>query len=51
MSAIDFKGTIDPTEAKRWLRTTERVFLLMECTLEKKRDYIMSLLQEDAYDW
>ena len=50
MSVVDFRGTTDPTEEERWLRATERVFLLMECALEEKWDYIVPLLEEDAYD-
>ena len=49
--AMDFRGTTDPMEAERWLRSTERIFEQMEYTPEERLDYAVSLLQDDAYDW
>ena len=51
MGAKDFRGTTDPLEADRWLQRTERIFEMMYYTPEEKLDYVVSLLQEDAYDW
>ncbi|XP_074376881.1 uncharacterized protein LOC141718399 [Apium graveolens] len=49
--AIDFPGTVDPAEAEKWLKRTERVFIMIRCAPEEKFDYAVLLLQEDAYDW
>ncbi|XP_074363335.1 uncharacterized protein LOC141703797 [Apium graveolens] len=51
LGAIDFSGIVDPTEAEKWLKRTERVFIMIRCVPEEKFDYAVSLLQEDAYDW
>ena len=44
LGAIDFSGTIDPVEAEKWLKRTERVFTMMRCVPEEKFDYAVSLL-------
>ena len=51
LGAVDFHGTIDPAEAKTWLKRTKRVFVLMGCTREDRFELVVSLLQGDAYDW
>ncbi|XP_074322831.1 uncharacterized protein LOC141659805 [Apium graveolens] len=51
LGAIDFYGTVDLAEAEKWLKRTERIFIMMRCAPEEKFDYAVSLLQEDAYDW
>ncbi|KAG8369537.1 hypothetical protein BUALT_Bualt14G0023800 [Buddleja alternifolia] len=51
MGAVDFVGTTDPAKAEMWLKQTERVFSLKQCTPEEKFDYAVSLLQGDAYAW
>ena len=51
MGAVDFVGTTDPANAEMWLKQTERVFNLMQCIPEEKFDYVVSLLQGDAYAW
>lgn len=50
LGAIDFYGTKNPAEAKTWLKQTERVLNMMRYTPEEKFDYVISLLQADAYD-
>lgn len=51
LGATDFYGTVDPAEAETWKKRTERVFTMMRCSPEVKFDYVVSLLQADAYDW
>ena len=51
MGAKDFEGTTDPAEAEKWLKRTERIFTLMGCSMEDRFEFIVSLLQGDAYDW
>src|SRR2546430_14813649 len=51
LGATDFYGTTDPAEAEGWLRRTERIFFMMDSTPEEKFEYIISLLQGDAFDW
>ena len=51
LGAVDFYGTTDPAEAETWLNRTERVFTMMRCTTEEQYDFVVSLLQGDAYDW
>ena len=51
LGVIDFSRTIDPAEAKKWLKRTERVFTMMHCVPEEKFYYAVYLLQDDAYDW
>ncbi|XP_047943038.1 uncharacterized protein LOC125189854 [Salvia hispanica] len=51
MGAVDFYGTTDPAEAEIWLKRVERVFNQMDCILEERFDYAVSLLQCDAYYW
>src|SRR3989442_2669327 len=51
LGATDFFGTTDPAEAEGWLRRTERIFFMMDSTPEEKFEYIISLLQGDAFDW
>ena len=51
LGSIDFTGTIDPAEAEPWLKRTERIFILMGCTREDQFQFVVSLLQGDAYDW
>ena len=46
-----FHGTTDPAAAEAWLESTERVFNLMQCTPDEKFDYVVFLLQRDAYNW
>ena len=50
LGATDFFGTTDPAEAEGWLRRTERIFFMMDSTTEEKFDYIISLLQGDAFE-
>ena len=49
--AVDFLGSKDPVEAEKWLKRTERVLNMMQCTPDEKFDYAVSLLQGNAYDW
>ena len=49
--AVDFLGSTDPVEAEKWLKRTERVLNMMQCTPEEEFDYVVSLLQGNAYDW
>ena len=51
LGAIDFHGTTDPAEAETWLKRTKRVFTMMRCSREDQFDFVVSLLQGDAYDW
>ena len=51
LGAKDFEGTTDLAEAEIWLKRTERVFTQMRCSREDQLDFIVSLLQGDAYDW
>ena len=51
LGAKDFNGTTDPAEAETWLKRTERIFTLLRCSREDQFDFIVSLLQGDAYDW
>ncbi|KAL0404098.1 UNVERIFIED_CONTAM: hypothetical protein Sradi_2050600 [Sesamum radiatum] len=46
-----FIGATDPAEAEEWLRNTERVLDRIECTVEQKLKYAVSLLEKDALDW
>ncbi|KAL0298596.1 UNVERIFIED_CONTAM: hypothetical protein Sradi_6519400 [Sesamum radiatum] len=46
-----FAGTTDPTEAEEWLRNTERVLDIIECTSEQRLRYAVSLFEKDALDW
>ncbi|KAL0381937.1 UNVERIFIED_CONTAM: Retrovirus-related Pol polyprotein from transposon [Sesamum latifolium] len=46
-----FPGTTDPAEAEEWLRNTERVLDRIECTLEQRLRYAVSLFKKDALDW
>ena len=50
LGATDFYGTTDPTEAEAWIKRTERIFTLIRCTRADQFDFIVSLLQGDAYD-
>ncbi len=49
--ATEFKGTVDPLRAVQWLERMERVFKKLHYTEELKFEYIVSLLQGDAYEW
>ena len=51
LGAVDFHGTTDPAKAETWLKQTERIFTLLRCSREDQFDFIVSLLQGDAYDW
>ena len=44
-------GSTDPVEAEKWLKRTERVLNMMQCTPDEKFYYVVSLLQGNAYDW
>ena len=46
-----FTGTTDPAIAEEWLRSTERILDRIECTLEQRLKYAVSLLEKDALDW
>ncbi len=48
--ATEFKGIVDPLEAKQWLERMDRVFKKLHCPDELKFEYSVSLLQRDAYD-
>ena len=50
---IDFLGKKDnePAMAKNWLERTERMLVQMHCTVEEKLEYVISLLQDEAYHW
>ena len=50
LGAINFSSTIDPVEAEKRLKRTERVFTMMHCVPEEKFDHAVSLLQDDAYN-
>ena len=50
LGATPFSGSLYPAEAKAWLETAERIFNLMQCILEEKFDYVVFLLQGDAYN-
>ncbi|XP_050233342.1 uncharacterized protein LOC126681830 [Mercurialis annua] len=49
--AKTFGGTTDLVEAEEWLRNTERVLDIIECTLEQKIKYVVSLFKKDDLDW
>ncbi|XP_055835160.1 uncharacterized protein LOC129903635 [Solanum dulcamara] len=51
MGGVEFEGTVDPIDAEQWLEWIERVFELLECSDTAKFKYVVSLLQNDAYDW
>ena len=51
MGAKDFEGTMDSAEAETWIKRTEKIFTLMRCSQADQFDFIISLLQGDAYDW
>ena len=51
LGAKDFEGTTDPAVAEAWIKSTERIFTLMGCSQADQFDFIISLLQGDAYDW
>ena len=42
--AVDFLGSTDPVEAEKWLKRTERVLNMMQCTPDENFDYVVSLL-------
>ena len=50
---IDFMGKKDdePAMAENWLERTERMLVQMHCTVERKLECAISLLQEEAYYW
>ena len=46
-----FTGTTDPAVAEEWLRSSERILDMIECTSEQRLKYDASLLEKDALDW
>ena len=48
MGATHFLGSADPSVADIWLRRLEKVFNVMRCSDEKKLDFAVYLLKEDA---
>ena len=50
---IDFLGKKDdkPSMAENWLERTERILRQIHCTLEENLECVISLLQDDAYQW
>ncbi|KAA0031948.1 A-kinase anchor protein 12 [Cucumis melo var. makuwa] len=51
LGAIEFRGTTEPKEVEKWIRTLEKLFRVMQCLEERKVDLTVLLLQEDAEDW
>ena len=48
LGATPFMGTLDPAEAEAWLESTDRIFNLIQSTLEERFDFAVLLLQGDA---
>ena len=48
---MDFYGTTDPAKAETWLNRMVRIFTLLRSTEVEQFDFVVSLLQEDGYDW
>src|SRR3954469_4265289 len=46
-----FKGTYDPDGALTWLKETEMIFRVMDCTSEPKVRYGTHMLAVEADDW
>ncbi|CAL1388129.1 unnamed protein product [Linum trigynum] len=51
MGVEAFKGSIDPKEAVDWLKKTEKILNQIGCPDDVKFDYVVALLEKDAYDW
>ncbi|CAL1359580.1 unnamed protein product [Linum trigynum] len=51
MGAEAFMGSIDPKVAVDWLKKTERILNQIGCPDDVKFDYVVALLEKDAYDW
>ena len=45
LGATPFSGTLDPAEAEAWLESTDRIFNLMQSTLEERFDFAVFSLQ------
>ena len=50
IGAVDFRVTTNLLEVEHWLQSMKRIFDQMDYTPEERLDYIMSLLQDDAFD-
>lgn len=48
--AYTFSGATDPTDAELWLQRVERVFLRINCPLERQVQLAVDLLEGSAYD-
>ncbi|CAL1396460.1 unnamed protein product [Linum trigynum] len=51
MGAEAFKGSIDPKVAVDWLKKTECILNQIGYPDDVKFDYVVALLEKDAYDW
>ncbi|XP_031269763.1 uncharacterized protein LOC116128211 [Pistacia vera] len=51
LGAEKFSGEGDPTVAEKWLRDTEKVFRVTDCTDEEKLKFVEFLLTEGADYW
>ncbi|CAL1388171.1 unnamed protein product [Linum trigynum] len=50
MGAEAFTGSIDPKVAVDWLKKTERILNQIGCPDDVKFDYVVALLEKDAYE-
>ena len=46
-----FRGTYDPDGAQVWLKKIEKIFCVMNCSIEKKVQFGTHMLEEEAEDW
>ncbi|KAL0386393.1 UNVERIFIED_CONTAM: hypothetical protein Slati_4558400 [Sesamum latifolium] len=51
MGATEFEGTLDPEVVERWWEKVEDVMNLVNCTLENRLKYIVSLFVGNALIW
>ncbi|KAL0313197.1 UNVERIFIED_CONTAM: hypothetical protein Sradi_5719000 [Sesamum radiatum] len=51
MGATEFEGTLDPEVAERWWEKTEDGMNLLNCTIENRLKYVVSLFTGDALIW
>ena len=51
--SIDFMGRKDdePSMVENWLKRIERMLVQMHCTTKEKFECVISLLQDEAYQW
>ncbi|KAL2226347.1 UNVERIFIED_CONTAM: Retrovirus-related Pol polyprotein from transposon 17.6, partial [Sesamum indicum] len=51
MGATKFEGTLDPEIAERWWAKVKDVMNLVDCTLENRHKYVVSLFVGNALIW